>query len=90
MPSLTVSLSRSVRMRSAARPSSAARAVAAAWRICMPPICTDRLPKVGPWSGVSRVSPCTTSTLDIGTESSSAAICAIAVRTPVPRSTLPE
>ena len=43
-----------------------------------------------PGSGVSAVSPCTIVTLVRGTSSSSAAIWVSAVRTPVPRSTLPE
>ena len=68
----------------------AKRAVAAACRICMPPAWIDRLPQVIPWSGVSSVSPSITRTRSIGTDNSSAAICASAVRTPVPRSTLPE
>ena len=39
--------------------SSALRAVAAAWRICIPPFWIEKLPIVGPWSGVSAVSPWT-------------------------------
>src|SRR5258708_2852777 len=50
----------------------------------------ERLPKVTPWSGVSAVSPWTTFTRASGTDNSSAAIWVSAVRTPVPRSTLPE
>ena len=56
----------------------------------MPPFWIDRLPKVMPWSGVSSVSPWMTLTRASGTDNSSAAICVIAVRSPVPRSTLPE
>src|SRR6266536_2315864 len=40
----------------AASSSKARRAVAAAWRICTPPFWIERLPYVGPWSGVSAVS----------------------------------
>jgi hypothetical protein len=45
---------------------------------------------VSHWSGVVAVSPITISTRSKGTSSSSAAICASAVRVPVPRSTLPQ
>ena len=56
----------------------------------MPPFWIDRLPNVTPWSGVSSVSPWIMVTRSSGTDSSSAAICVIAVRMPVPSSTLPE
>src|SRR5580765_1871046 len=49
-----------------------------------------RLAQVLPWSGVSKVSPCTNSMRFIGTSSSSATIWRRAVVMPVPRSTLPE
>jgi len=89
-PSTTLSWSLATPSLVAAAAVSASRAVAQAWRICMPPFWIERLPNVMPWSGVSSVSPWITSTRAIGTESSSAAICASAVRKPVPRSTLPE
>ncbi len=46
--------------------------------------------QVLPWSGVSKVSPCTNSMRFNGTSSSSATIWRRAVVMPVPRSTLPE
>ncbi|CFM02516.1 Uncharacterised protein [Bordetella pertussis] len=44
---------------------------------------------VGPWFGAASVCPSTISTRSNATSSSSATICASAVRTPVPRSTCP-
>ena len=49
----------------------------------------ERLPEVWPSSGVSAVSPDTMRTRVNATSSSSAAICAMAVTTPWPISTLP-
>ncbi len=68
---------------------SALRAVAAACRICTPAIWMERLPHVGPWSGVSAVSPSTIFTRSRRTSNSSATICGSAARMPVPMSTLP-
>src|SRR6516164_8036105 len=48
-----------MQLRNAAATAKAALAVAAALRSCMPPIWIERLPQVGPWSGVSAVAPCT-------------------------------
>ncbi len=48
------------------------------------------LAMVGPWLGVSDVSPSTNSTAAKAKSSSSAMICASAVRMPVPRSTWPQ
>jgi len=90
VPLLIVNVSLATPNVVAACPRRASRAVAAACRICIPPTWIDRLAKVMPWSGVSKVSPWITVTRASGTESSSAAICVNAVRTPVPRSTLPE
>src|SRR5260370_14986997 len=67
----------------------ALRAVAAAWRSCTPATWMERLPHVGPWSGVSAVSPSISFTVPSATSSSSATICGSATRMPVPRSTLP-
>jgi len=53
----------------AASSSKARRAVAAAWRICTPPFWIERLPYVGPWSGVSAVSPSMMLTEGNGTSS---------------------
>src|SRR5579885_305249 len=47
------------------------------------------LPAVGPWSGVSAVSPSMSAMRSTGMSSSSATICRMAMRNPVPRSTLP-
>src|SRR5829696_1142824 len=47
-------------------------------------------PEVRPWSGVSAVSPSTNLILSTPMPSSSAAICGIAMRSPWPRSTLPQ
>ena len=48
------------------------------------------LPPVPPWSGQTAVSPSISSVIrSMGTSSSSATICRIAARPPVPRSTLP-
>jgi hypothetical protein len=70
-------------------PMRARRAVAAAWRSCTPATWMDRLPHVGPWSGVNAVSPSINFTLASDTSSSSATICGSAMRIPVPMSTLP-
>ena len=56
----------------------------------MPPAWMVRLPQVVPWSGVSAVSPSTTVTRVERHVELVGDICASAVRTPVPRSTLPE
>jgi hypothetical protein len=74
----------------AANPMSASRAVAAACRICTPPRMMPLLPAVGPWSGVSAVSPSIIAMRSTATPSSSAAICGIAMRRPCPRSTFPQ
>src|SRR6185369_7619706 len=89
MPSLTAKSTDGMPVFCTAISMSALRAVAAAWRSCMPATWTDRLPHVGPWSGVSAVSPSTSFTRSSATSSSSATICGSATRRPVPRSTLP-
>ena len=68
--------------------SSACRAVAAAWRTAVPPRVRPVLPPVPPLFGHRAVSPSTSVMRPIGIPSSSAAICAIAMRMPVPTSTL--
>src|SRR4029079_1681741 len=47
-------------------------------------------PDVRPWSGVSAVSPSINVILSTSMPSSSAAICGMAIRSPCPRSTLPQ
>ena len=74
MPNFTSSSPDDTPSRAAARSTSALRAVAAAWLIWTPPTWTERLPHVGPWSGVSAVSPSTRLIRSTGTSSSSAAI----------------
>src|SRR5208282_610617 len=76
--------------RCAARAISALRAVAAACRICMPPRWMPFEPEVRPWSGVSAVSPSIYLILSTPMPSSSAAIWRMAMRSPWPRSTLPQ
>ena len=71
-----------------ARRSSACRALAAAWRTAVPPRVSPVLPPVPPLFGHRPVSPSTSEMREIGMPSSSAAICAIAMRMPVPTSTL--
>ena len=76
--------------RWAASASSASRAVAAARRSSWPPRVMPVLPPVPPWSGHTAVSPSISSVIrSMVTSSSSATICRIAARPPVPRSTLP-
>src|ERR1700676_1402492 len=76
--------------RCAARSIMALRAVAAACRICMPPRWMPVEPEVRPWSGVSAVSPSIYLIFSMPMPSSSAAIWGIAMRSPWPRSTLPQ
>jgi hypothetical protein len=72
---------------SAARASNQCRACAAARRKGAAWIWIDELAMVAPWLGARGVSPSTMLTRAIDTSSSSATICASAVRMPVPRST---
>src|SRR6266852_4729558 len=88
-PSLTARSAEGIPIFSTAIWSSAWRAVAAACRSCTPATWMERLPQVGPWSGVSAVSPSISLIFSTRTSSSSATICGSAIRMPVPRSTLP-
>src|SRR4029078_381623 len=76
--------------RCAASSTSALRAVAAACRICTPPCWMPFEPDVRPWLGVSAVSPSINVILATSMPSSSAAICGMEIRSPCPRSTLPQ
>ena len=89
MPSLTLSVSAGRAKRLAPWSTSSARASAQASRIAVPPFSIDRLPDVWPSSGVRAVSPEIIWTRVSGRSSSSAAICANAVKIPCPSSTLP-
>ncbi|CAB3716716.1 Uncharacterised protein [Achromobacter sp. 2789STDY5608633] len=89
MPSRKRSVSAATPHCRAACASRCSRAWAAARRRGAAEIWMLALAMVGPWLGVALVCPSTISSRAIGTCSSSATICASAVRMPVPRSTWP-
>src|SRR6185503_4175763 len=89
VPSSTVRRDDSVPSRRAARPSSSERTSAQATRSALPPSEIDWLPEVTPSSGLWAVDAGSMRILASPTPSSSAAICASAVRMPCPSSTLP-
>ena len=88
-PSLTFSRSAETPSFFAARLMSMAHTSAPAMRRAVPLCSIDWLPAVCPSLGVRLVSPETIVTRPSGTSSSSAAICASAVKMPCPSSTLP-
>src|SRR5688572_648805 len=89
LPSSTASSCGAALRILAARPSINARSSAHATRSALPPSWIDRLPEVTPSSGLWAVLAGSRRILFRSTSSSSAAICASAVRMPCPSSTLP-
>src|SRR5688572_24344104 len=89
LPSSTASSCGAALRILAARPSINARSSAHATRSALPPSWIDRLPEVTPSSGLWAVLAGSRRILFRSTSSSSAAICASAVRIPCPSSTLP-
>ncbi len=81
-PSTVSNSAAGVFARAATIAISVSRAVAAACRIWMPPRMMPLLPAVGPWSGVSAVSPSIMTMRSTPMPSSSAAICGMAMRNP--------